>query len=57
MDDTYQGYKEEDIQLTSWDTHLNEKGHELVAQSLYKALMESEAFSSRVLNASSLEIE
>ena len=57
LEDTYQGYNEADIQLTSWDTHLNEKGHELVAQSLYKALVENEAFSSMAFSTGSLEME
>lgn len=49
MDDTYKGYSKADIQLASWDTHLNEKGHELVAHSLYNALMKEEVFRDMVL--------
>ena len=56
MDDTYQGYKKADIQLASWDTHLNEKGHELVANSLYTALMAQEKFRGMTL-AESLNMD
>ena len=43
MDGTYEGYTEADVRLTSWDTHLNETGHEVVAKGFYKALVENDA--------------
>jgi len=43
MAGTYEGYTEEDVRLTSWDTHLNEIGHEVVAKGFYKALVENDA--------------
>ena len=42
LEGTYDGLSKEDIQLASWDTHLNDKGHEAVARSLYEALREHE---------------
>ena len=49
MEDTYTGYEASDIQLTGWDIHLNEKGHELVAISLYEALLEEKMFRRKAL--------
>ena len=40
LEGAYQGISAEAVHLAPWDTHLNGKGHKLIADALYKALAE-----------------
>ncbi len=43
LEETYKGVDETSVQLAPWDTHLNGKGHKLVADKLYNVLLENDA--------------
>ena len=54
MEGTYKGVSEEAVQLAPWDTHLNGKGHEIVADKLYKVLVEHDALLNLGLSQSTI---
>lgn len=43
LEGAYKGINEEAVRLAPWDTHLNAKGHVLVADKLYNVLLENDA--------------
>lgn len=44
LSDVYIGQKAEDIQLSSWDAHPNEKGHKLISDLLYEKMKKDKQF-------------
>ncbi len=43
LEGAYQGVEAEAVYLAPWDTHLNKRGHKLIADALYKTLVEEDA--------------
>lgn len=44
LDNVYDGYNAIEIQLSSWDTHPNEKGHRLISDKLYEEMKKDTHF-------------
>lgn len=57
VNQVFDGVTEEDIRLAPWDTHLNSKGHEILADRVYETLKNHEVSAVLGLSASMLSEE